>query len=242
MTRSPPAEMKALVGRLVDPPQRPRRERDRRRAQVGVVRGRAQAREVLGGGRDPLGLQALREGGPRRADPPGLRAERPLLVGDEAAWPRHVQHRRQVHVDPVGGEAGPGGRALGAGGRGPAAAHLGGAHLGRAGRRFTWPPSWSIETSTGWRRPSRALGRLDRAGQPLHRALRADVVVEQDHARQLARGDHAQQAGGSAPAVEPADDPLPGELAGGEVGGCERLRRVGCSVDAGAIPPGTGHP
>ncbi len=143
----------------------------------------------------------------------------------------------------VGAQAGAGGGALRAGGGRAAAAHLGGAHLRRPGQPLDQAALLVGGDQHRLAQTHGPVGRLDRAGQSAHRP-RFEPMLSSNRITpgQLARSDRPQQAGGGAPAVEAADDPLAGELAGGEVGGCVRLRRVGCGVDAGAIPPGAGHP
>ena len=162
----------------------------------------------------PAAWRPSREGRAGARHAAGLRAEAAALVGDEAAGPGHVEHGCEVHVDARPGERGARRLPLGAGVRGAAGPHRGGARLGRPGQALD--QAALLVHGDDHRRPQGLgpRGRLKRGGEPGDLGGAADVVREEDHAGELPPLDDPQQAARCAAAVEPADDPLAGELAG----------------------------
>ena len=186
--------------------------------------GAAQAREVLGGGREPRRPHPLdRRSCVLAADRAPAKAREPIT-----AQPGDVGDRREVHVDP-------GGRAAGSAAARADARTSAGRPLQRLARWpgrpsptvRTSPPSWSTITSA----PLRALRWSARVSRR-HSRRRPGVEAEQDHARRLARAQPAADVGRRPRAREARDRQLADLLAQAEA--VDRRPRLRCAGAARA--------
>ncbi len=85
--------------------------------------------------------------------------------------------------------------------------------VGGPGRRFTSPPSWSTEISSGWRSPRGRRISLQAVDEGARLGIGVEVLREQDHARDLPSRIMRTSAGGGLWSRKAGDDALAGELA-----------------------------
>ncbi len=208
------------------------------RAEVGVDRRAAQAREVLGGGEGAALGQAGGEPQAEVGDALGRRAEG--AVGDHRVGRGgDVEHRRQVDVDPEAGEEGAGRLALELGVAAVAVeGELSGRALGRGREEALDAATLLVGGDHQRRLAARGGGRLQALDARAHPIGVVAHVREDDHPGDLAGAGSAQQPGVGA-GVGADDDPLARPC-------CEpprgRIRRTGTESRRRRSPPSRPRP
>ena len=198
---------------------------------VGVLAlgRRAEAGEVLGGGRDAALLLCLDEVGAEVGHLVRVPAVGPLeLVVEVAGRAVHVEHRGQVDVHADAAQVGRGARGRR---RWPAAPGARTSPIcfsdssGAPGSRRTSPPSWSVISSSGGvhRVGAGPVGGLQLRDDAGDLRLAGDVLAEEDDAAGLAVPDQPQQPGGRVEPGVAVDHALAGQLPVRQLGQC-RLR------------------